>query len=106
MSEFLSVATSFGNREGAVDLARLLVEEKLAACVQVAGPVKSTYSWKGEVLDTVEWLCTIKTKASLYSEVESAIVEHHHYDVPEIIATPIVAGSTTYLDWLTQQLKS
>ncbi len=77
-----------------------LVERRLAACVQVVGPVESRYRWEGRVETATEWLCVAKTTAERYDELEAVIVELHSYDVPEILAVPVVRGSAAYLRWL------
>jgi periplasmic divalent cation tolerance protein len=68
--------------------------------VQVLGPVSSRYRWQGEVETAREWLCLAKTTADRYSELEAAVRELHSYEEPEIVATPIVAGSAGYLAWV------
>ncbi len=77
-----------------------LVDRRLAACVQVVGPVESRYRWEGRVETATEWLCVAKTTAERYDELEAAIGELHSYDVPEILAVPVVRGSAAYLRWL------
>ena len=72
--------------------------------MQVLGPISSRYRWRGEVETAQEWLCLAKTEASRYPEVEAAIRELHSYEEPEIVATPIVAGSAGYLAWLSQSV--
>lgn len=104
MSEFLQVVTTTDSRESAASIADALVERRLAACVQVAGPITSTYWWNGRRESSEEWICVIKTEASVYGALEKAILDIHPYDVPEILATPVAAGSSTYLAWLGEQL--
>ena len=99
MDEFLQVFTTAGSEEEAEKLSAALVEKRLAGCVQVF-PIKSTYTWKGEVEKAEEWLCIIKTKAHLYNELELAIKSLHSYETPEIVAVPITKGSGDYLEWL------
>jgi periplasmic divalent cation tolerance protein len=72
--------------------------------VQISGPITSCYRWQGALETSEEWLCTIKTAACLFRRVERAIRELHGYDEPEIIATPIVAASQSYLAWLMEQV--
>jgi periplasmic divalent cation tolerance protein len=72
--------------------------------VQVAGPISSHYRWQGELERAREWLCLAKTAAWRYPELEAAIRELHSYEEPEIVATPIVAGSAGYLAWLDESL--
>ncbi len=100
MPDYLLVATTAGNPEDARKLADLLVARQLAACVQIHGPIRSVYRWQGAVEAEEEWLLTAKTRQDRYPALESALQEAHPYDVPEIIATPIVAGSAAYLRWV------
>ena len=100
MADYLQVQTTAGSAGEAERIGAALVERRLAACVQTVGPIASRYRWQGEVETAEEWLCLIKTSAARYPEVEAAISELHPYEEPEIIATPIVAGSAGYLAWL------
>ncbi|MFH1277518.1 MAG: divalent-cation tolerance protein CutA [Candidatus Eisenbacteria bacterium] len=86
--------------EAAERLARTLVEEKLAACVNRLGGVRSTYRWKGTIEDAVEDLLLAKTRRSLTERLEARVREVHPYEVPEVIVLPITAGSKAYLEWL------
>jgi periplasmic divalent cation tolerance protein len=104
MSEHLQVTTAVGSSEEAERIATALVERRLAACAQIVGSVRSFYRWQGNVERADEWLCRAKTTRSRYDAVEAAIRELHSYDCPEIIATPIVAGSAAYLQWLSEQV--
>ena len=104
MTEAIQVVTTTGSPEDARKIAAELVERRLAACVQVSGPVESLYRWKGEVQSDQEWLCTIKTSRDRYAGVEEAIRELHPYDEPEILALPILQGSAGYLRWLCEQV--
>ncbi len=104
MRKFIQVLTTTEKREDAENIARFLVEKKLAACVQITGPVMSTYRWKGKVETAEEWQCLIKSREDLFDEVEKAIREVHPYETPEIIATAILAGSEDYLKWLQDEL--
>jgi periplasmic divalent cation tolerance protein len=105
MSEFIQVVTTAGSREEAQRLADVLVDARLAACVQVVGPIASTYWWQNKRETAEEWQCIAKTASRLYAEVEAAIKAHHSYTTPEILALPIVAGSAAYLEWLKSELK-
>lgn len=100
MAEYLQVLTTAGSREEAERISMALVERGLAACVQTVGPVASRYRWQGVVEEAEEWQCLAKTEAARYPEVEAAIHELHSYEEPEIVATPIVAGSAGYLAWI------
>ncbi len=105
MTEYIQVITTTDSREEADRIAERLVNERLAGCVQVVGPIRSRYRWKGEVEEAEEWLCIAKTKRDLYSEVEAAVRRVHSYEVPEILGVPVVEGSKSYLDWLEAELK-
>jgi periplasmic divalent cation tolerance protein len=100
MSDCVQVLTTTGSEEEAGRIAALLVERRLAACVQVVGPITSRYRWQGAIEEDREWQCLAKTTRGAYEAVEAAIREAHSYDEPEIIATPIVAGSAGYLAWI------
>jgi periplasmic divalent cation tolerance protein len=100
MRDCVQVLTTAASEEEAGEIAELLVERKLAACVQVVGPITSRYRWQGKVEEEREWQCLVKTTRAAYEQVEAAIREAHSYDEPEIIATPIIAGSPGYLAWI------
>ena len=104
MTEYIQVVTTTATEQQAQQLASVLVEQRLAGCVQLAGPIHSVYRWQEKVEQAVEWLCLVKTKRTLFAAVEQSIRQHHSYDCPEIIAVPIVAGNAAYLDWLDNQL--
>lgn len=97
--------TTTDSKEDATRIADVLVRRRLAGCVQVIGPITSTYWWNDAVETAEEWLCLIKTAGGRYEELERAIREVHSYDVPEILAMPVVAGNGDYLSWLTQELE-
>jgi periplasmic divalent cation tolerance protein len=97
---YIQVQTTVASRADAEKIARVLIQGRLAACVQIAGPIASTYWWKGAIETAEEWLCFAKTRADLYAEVEAAIKSVHPYEVPEIFATEIVGGSRDYLRWI------
>jgi len=106
MSEYVQIATTTDEREQAVKIAADLVQRRLAACVQISGPIHSCYRWQGKVETSDEWLCVAKTRRDLFQEVERAIRAQHPYDVPEILATPVIDGSPDYLRWVDEQLGS
>lgn len=105
IEEYIQVFTTTERREDAEKIAKALVEKRLAGCTQILGPVLSVYWWKDKIETTQEWLCFIKSKKELYEELEKAIKEIHPYEIPEIVAMPIVAGSKDYLKWLSDELK-
>lgn len=89
-----------GSEEQAVTIASTVVEERLAACVNIIGPVRSIYRWRDAVEDEREYLLMIKTRARRFAKLERRVRALHSYEVPEIIAVTIAAGSKPYLDWL------
>jgi len=86
--------------EDAVRIARALVSEGLCACVNVIGPIRSIYRWEGKVCDEAEALLLVKTRATLFDRLAARVRELHSYEVPEIVALPIVTGSEPYLRWI------
>lgn len=102
----IQIMTTTDSSEEAARIARELVQRRLAGCVQIVGPITSTYWWSDEIETAEEWLCLIKTVEDRYAAVETAIREVHSYDVPEILAVPVVHGSNAYLQWLNAQLQS
>lgn len=105
MTEFIQVVTTIDHPEVAGKIAQALVERRLAACVQIVGPIKSVYRWQGKIEAAQEWQCWVKTQAALYAQVESAIRELHTYEVPEILAVPVLDGAAPYLAWLKAETK-
>lgn len=101
-TEFAVVTTTTDDETKARELARRLVEEKLAACVHVM-PIYSAYRWKGRLESAHEFLLNAKTRAALIEQVIAFIKQNHTYETPEIIATPIIAGHPDYLQWLRRE---
>jgi periplasmic divalent cation tolerance protein len=104
MTEFIQITTTTGARHDAERIAAELVSRRLAGCVQVMGPIQSTYRWEGDIENSEEWLCMAKTGRDQLSAIQRVLDELHGYEVPELIATPIVGGSEKYLKWLKDQL--
>lgn len=104
MSEFVQITTTTSTRENAEQIAAELVSRRLAGCVQVSGPIQSTYRWQGKMETAEEWMCFIKTSLAKVRDILQVLAEIHPYEVPEIIATPIVTGSERYLAWLDEQV--
>jgi periplasmic divalent cation tolerance protein len=96
----VQVVVAVDTEEHASDIARRLVDERLAACVQVGGPVTSTYRWQGEVETAREFLLVAKTREDRLPELTDRVRDLHPYDVPEITAVPIAGGLVDYLDWI------
>ena len=105
MPDYIQVVTTVEHRADAERIARTLVEQRLAACVQVVGPVSSTYRWQGNIETAQEWQCWAKTRRDRYDEIERAIRKLHPYQVPEILALPVLAGGADYLAWLDGEVK-
>lgn len=95
----LVVLVAAGSSEEASTLARAAVERKLAACAQML-PIRSCFEWQGQVVEEDEYMLLLKSNSAAYAELQSCIHELHSYDVPEIIAVPVVAGTPDYLNWL------
>ena len=102
-ARFLQVQTTTDSRGEAMELAAAAVESRLAACAQVSGPIASTYWWEGEVERAEEWAVLLKLPASRYADLAEFLTARHSYDEPEIVATPIVAGSEGYLSWIEEE---
>jgi periplasmic divalent cation tolerance protein len=96
---FVQVATTVDSEAAARDMAKAAVAARLAACAQI-GRVQSIYWWVGDVTDAEEWTVTFKTTGSRYTALEEHIRAQHPYEVPEILATAIVAGDPAYLAWI------
>lgn len=99
---FCLVMTSVATEAEAAELARAVVQARLAACVQLQA-IRSFYVWQGEACDEPECLLLIKTRSALYPALEVFIRERHRYEVPEIVRLPITAGSAAYLGWVAAQ---
>jgi periplasmic divalent cation tolerance protein len=105
-ARYIQVQPATPAKDDAERIARALVERQLAACVQVVGPVSSTYRWRGVIETAEEWLCIAKTEARLFVAVSAAITEVHPYETPEIVATPIIKGSPGYLEWISDSVSN
>ena len=105
MTDALILLCTCSSREEATRLATTLVEERLAACVNIlATPIQSVYRWQGAVEQAEEYLLLMKTTQARSAELEKRVAALHSYDTPEIIALPIVGGSEKYLAWLREQV--
>lgn len=104
MEQYIQIITTIDKKETAERIAKVLVEKRLASCVQITGPIKSTYWWRGKIETEKEWLCIIKSRKDLYKKIEKTIKQIHPYEVPEILAIPITRGSKDYLMWLGNEL--
>ncbi|HUY68029.1 MAG TPA: divalent-cation tolerance protein CutA [Alphaproteobacteria bacterium] len=100
MPDFLSVYITVPAREAAGTIARALVEERLAACVNILPAMHSVYRWQGKVEEADEWALIAKTRAALFAALEKRVKELHPHACPCIAGWPIVAGHRPYLDWI------
>jgi periplasmic divalent cation tolerance protein len=104
MTDKIVVLSACGSAEEGARIARALVEKKLAACVNVMPAVRSVYRWKGAIEEQEEALLVIKSNRGLFNQLRAEIEKLHSYEVPEVIAVPIVEGSEEYLEWLERAL--
>ena len=104
MTDKIVVLSTCASGEEAARIARALVEKKLAACVNVLPAVRSFYRWKGAIEDEQESLLVIKSSRPLFDQLRAEIEKLHSYEVPEVVAVPIVDGSEGYLEWLDREL--
>jgi periplasmic divalent cation tolerance protein len=105
MTDKRIVLTTTGSEEEARKIARVLVERRLAACVNIIPQIESIYRWQGKIEESREWLLLIKTSVELFPAVSDAIRELHSYDLPECITVNITDGSAEYLQWLGDSIK-
>jgi periplasmic divalent cation tolerance protein len=105
MTDKIVVLSTCETAEEAESVARLLVESRLAACVNIIGGVRSIYRWKDAVESATEFLLVIKTSRALLPDVQAAVDKVHSYELPECIALTVIDGSERYLEWLDHGLK-
>ncbi len=103
MTSYIQVVTTVAEKSQAQDIARELLARQLAACVQIS-PCQSVYRWQGSIEEESEYCCVLKSREDLFTELCKAIEDLHPYDVPEILALPVLAGADSYLTWLDQEL--
>jgi periplasmic divalent cation tolerance protein len=103
--QFLQVQTTTDSRAEAIELGNAAVAARLAACAQVSGPIASTYWWEDTIERSEEWMIFLKLPADRFDELADFLTERHSYDEPEIVATPIVAGSAAYLSWVEDETR-
>ena len=103
MAELVQVITTIDSAAAAQALADTLVAERLAACVQVTGPVSSTYRWQGATEQATEWLCVAKTTSTRAAAIVARIRALHSYDQPEILVTPVLDADPGYADWVARE---
>ena len=106
MSESIVVLVTCGSEEEALKISNALVEERLAACVNIISPIRSIYRWEGKIWDEEERLLIIKTQKKRFEALEKKVKSLHSYSVPEIISLSIVEGSSSYLNWIRENTES
>ncbi len=106
MSETIIVTTTFEQKKEALELAEILLKNRLVACVQTEGPVESMYWWKGEIEHALEYKLVMKSSVSLWQELLKTIRFNHPYEVPEILAVPVHPVNKDYDKWLYKELKN
>jgi periplasmic divalent cation tolerance protein len=106
MFEPIVVLVTCGSEEESLKIANALVEDHLAACVNLVAPIRSIYRWEGKIWDEKEWLLIIKTQKHRFEELERKVKSLHSYSVPEIISLPITEGSLAYLNWIRENTQS
>ena len=104
-NEEIVVYINTPNEDEAANIAQALVESRLAACVNIVKNIRSIYSWKGKIEDDSEVLMIVKTRKTLFDKLSNMVINLHSYDVPEVIAIPIIDGSANYLTWLRESTK-
>jgi periplasmic divalent cation tolerance protein len=104
MTDKIVVLSTCGSAEEAERLARRLVEERLAACVNVISGARSFYRWKGAIERADEFLLVIKTSQGLFERLRAVLEAEHSYELPEVLALPVAEGSPAYLNWLEGEL--
>jgi periplasmic divalent cation tolerance protein len=100
MTDCIVVLVTVGSRDEGERIAEAVVGEQLAACVNVAGPIRSIYRWENDIQRDDEWLLVIKTRAVQFEPLAARVRALHSYQTPEVIAVPITEGSAAYLEWL------
>jgi periplasmic divalent cation tolerance protein len=100
MSEISVVLITAGTEEEAVKIGQTLVEQQLAACANLVPRIRSIYRWKGKICDEQEYLIIVKTRTSLFQDLQKRVRELHSYEVPEIISIPVAQGFDQYLEWV------
>lgn len=103
MTDCILILVTAGSETEAETMAKTIVEERLVACVNIVSPIRSIYHWEEKIADDREWLLVIKTQAARFAAVEARVKALHSYQVPEVIAVPIQAGSEEYLRWIREE---
>jgi len=102
---YVAIFITTGSPEEAHKIAEVLIKQRKAACVNIVPKVSSLFWWQDKIESTEEYLLIVKTKASLLNEIIRLVIENHSYEVPEVVALPIVGGSLDYLEWIDKEVK-
>jgi len=105
MTDKIVVMSTCGSAEEAQRLAHELIAQHAAACVNIVAPVRSVYRWKGQIEQAEEWLLLVKTSRSSFDRLRTILEAAHSYELPEVLALPVVAGSPNYLAWLESEVR-
>ena len=105
MTDIIQVFITINDRSKARDIAEMLLDKGLAACVQITGPLTSLYRWEGKLVEDQEWLLIAKSSKVHYPELEKQVKQIHVYEVPEILAVQVENGNEDYFNWLNRELK-
>ena len=105
MPDYIEVHSTTDSQQEADKICAAVVEARLAACAQVSGPIRSTYWWQGKIERAQEYFLTMKTTRDRFDELARVIRENHSYDVPDIVAVPIVEGTADYLGWISAETR-
>ena len=103
-NQFIQIITTVDEKEIAEKIAKKVVEKRMVACAQIIGPIKSIYWWKEKIEESEEWMVVMKSKKEFFKKVEKVIRDIHPYEVPEIIAFPVIEGYEEYLKWLDEEI--
>jgi periplasmic divalent cation tolerance protein len=106
VTDKIVVLTTCESEEQAQGLARHLIEQRLAACVNILPGARSVYRWKDKIEDAAEFVLIIKSRREIFVKLREAIAHLHSYEIPEVIALPVVDGSDAYLNWLDREVAS
>ena len=105
MTDKIVVLSTCASAEEAERLARRVIDDHLAACVNVLSPVRSFYRWKGVIEDSAEWLLITKSVRDKFDALRAALESAHTYEIPEVIAISVIEGSPSYLSWIERELQ-
>ena len=103
VSKFIQILFTINSEEKANEIAKKLLEQRAVSCMQIIGPTTSSYWWKNQIQQTIEWVCLAKSKEENFEKIESIIKSLHPFKVPDIVAIPISTGNRDYLKWIQEE---